>query len=59
MSKQTGYIIGVLPGDGIGQEVIAEAEKVLRAVGDQYGHSFVLRHGLVGGPIRGGRGSQV
>jgi 3-isopropylmalate dehydrogenase len=49
MSKQTGYIIGVLPGDGIGQEVIAEAEKVLRAVGDQYGHSFVLRHGLVGG----------
>ena len=49
MSKQTAYTIGVLPGDGIGQEVIAEAEKVLRTVGNQYGHSFVLEHGLVGG----------
>ena len=49
MSEQTSYTIGVLPGDGIGQEVVAEAEKVLCAVGEQYGHSFVLEHGLVGG----------
>jgi 3-isopropylmalate dehydrogenase len=49
MSKQTSYAIGVLPGDGIGQEVIAEAEKVLRAVGEQYSHRFVLERGLVGG----------
>ena len=49
MSERTSYMIGVLPGDGIGQEVIAEAEKVLRVVGEQFGHSFVLEHGLVGG----------
>jgi 3-isopropylmalate dehydrogenase len=48
MSEQS-YTIGVLPGDGIGQEVIAEAEKVLRAVGAKYGHTFVFEHGLVGG----------
>ena len=49
MSKRNSYTVGVLPGDGIGQEVIAEAEKVLRAVGERYGHDFVLEHGLVGG----------
>ena len=49
MSKRTSYTIGVLPGDGIGQEVIAEAENVLRAVGAKYGYVFALDHGLVGG----------
>jgi 3-isopropylmalate dehydrogenase len=49
MSEQSSYTISVLPGDGIGQEVIAEAEKVLQAVGVKYGHAFVLEHGLVGG----------
>jgi len=49
MREQTSYTIGVLPGDGIGQEVIPEAEKVLRAVGARYGHAFTFEHGLVGG----------
>jgi 3-isopropylmalate dehydrogenase len=43
------YRIAVLPGDGIGQEVIAEAERVLRAVGDRCGTRFELEAGLVGG----------
>ncbi|MGD9098992.1 MAG: isocitrate/isopropylmalate family dehydrogenase, partial [Anaerolineae bacterium] len=43
------YRIAVLPGDGIGAEVTAEAEKVLRAVGERFGHSFVIKAGLIGG----------
>jgi 3-isopropylmalate dehydrogenase len=41
--------IAVLPGDGIGAEVTAEAEKVLRAIGKRFGHDFRMDHGLVGG----------
>jgi len=39
----------VLPGDGVGPEVTAEAIKVLKAVGKRFGHSFHLHYGLVGG----------
>ncbi|HEX5418283.1 MAG TPA: 3-isopropylmalate dehydrogenase [Chloroflexota bacterium] len=41
--------IAVLPGDGIGREVTAEAVKVMNAVGRRYGHSFAFSTGLVGG----------
>jgi 3-isopropylmalate dehydrogenase len=41
--------IAVLPGDGIGVEVVAEGVKVLRAVAGKFGHSFVMAEGLVGG----------
>ena len=41
--------IAVLPGDGVGPEVIAEALKVLQAVGEKFGHSFHLHDGLIGG----------
>lgn len=43
------YKIAVLPGDGIGQEVTAEAVKVLHAVGARFGHAFVMTEGLIGG----------
>ena len=43
------FEIAVLPGDGIGPEVVAEALKVLQAVGEKFGHSFHLHDGLVGG----------
>jgi 3-isopropylmalate dehydrogenase len=49
MMSEGGYRIAVLPGDGIGREVTAEAVKVLEAVGEHYGHRFDLDHGLVGG----------
>ena len=39
----------VLPGDGIGPEVIAEGARVLRAVGAKFGHAFDLRDALIGG----------
>jgi 3-isopropylmalate dehydrogenase len=39
----------VLPGDGIGPEVTAEAVKVLEAVGSRFGHDFSWQRGLLGG----------
>ncbi len=39
----------VLPGDGVGPEVIAQAVKVLQAIGKRYGHVFDLNRRLVGG----------
>jgi 3-isopropylmalate dehydrogenase len=42
-------VIAVLPGDGIGPEVVAEGLKVLAAVSKKFGHEFVLREALIGG----------
>jgi len=42
------YTIAVLPGDGIGPEVIAEAERALEAAGDRFGIEFTLRRFPVG-----------
>jgi len=41
--------IAVLPGDGIGPEVAAQAVKVLKRVGEVHGHSFTFEEGLIGG----------
>lgn len=41
--------IAVLPGDGIGPEVMQEALKILDAVQKKYRVRFEYRHGLVGG----------
>jgi 3-isopropylmalate dehydrogenase len=43
------FEIAVLPGDGIGPDVIAEAIKVLEAIGKRFDHNFNLKEGLVGG----------
>lgn len=43
------FNLAVLPGDGVGPEVVAEAIKVLRAVGERFGHNFEGHYGLVGG----------
>ena len=43
------YNIAVIPGDGIGPEVINEAIKVLDAVGSKYGHEFNYTQVLAGG----------
>ena len=42
-------VIAVLPGDGIGPEVTAEAVRALVAVGEQYGHTFEMREAALGG----------
>lgn len=41
--------IGVISGDGIGPEIVAEAKKVLDRVGSRYGHSFLYTDILMGG----------
>ncbi len=43
------FNIAVLPGDGVGPEIMDEAIKVLRVIGRKYNHQFELHHGLVGG----------
>jgi 3-isopropylmalate dehydrogenase len=43
------YRIAVLPGDGIGPEIVREAVKVLGVVAERSGVRFDLQEGLVGG----------
>lgn len=43
------FNIAILPGDGVGPEVVAEAVKVLEAIGKRFRHSFEFNYGLVGG----------
>jgi 3-isopropylmalate dehydrogenase len=43
------FNIAVLPGDGVGPEVVAETIKVLDTVGRRFNHSFKLSYGPVGG----------
>lgn len=43
------YRICLLPGDGIGPEVMAEAVKVMQAVGGRFGVSFECDEHLIGG----------
>lgn len=41
--------IAVIPGDGIGPEVVREAQKVLDTVGEKYGHEMHYTRVLMGG----------
>ena len=41
--------IAVLPGDGIGPEIIAQAVRVLEKIGTVYGHKFEFTYAPVGG----------
>ena len=43
------YRIAVIPGDGIGPEIVREACKVLDRVGEAYGHKFQYTEVLMGG----------
>ncbi len=41
--------IVLLPGDGIGPEIVSQAARVLQAVAKRYGHQFSLPEHLIGG----------
>lgn len=43
------FNVAVIPGDGIGPEIVAEAQKVLDAVASKYGHEFIYTKVLLGG----------
>ena len=40
--------IAVLPGDGIGPEIIEEAKKVLEAIGEKFDHKFDFTNDIIG-----------
>jgi 3-isopropylmalate dehydrogenase len=42
-------LIALLPGDGIGPEIVAAARSVLEAVAATWGHDFEFREGMIGG----------
>lgn len=41
--------IAVLPGDGMGPEIMAEAVKCLHKIAEKFGHEFILREAPIGG----------
>jgi 3-isopropylmalate dehydrogenase len=43
------FNIALMPGDGIGVEIIDQAVKVLDKVGEKYGHEFNFQEVLIGG----------
>jgi len=43
------FELAILPGDGIGPEVVAETIKVLQAISSRFGHEFDLHYGDIGG----------
>jgi 3-isopropylmalate dehydrogenase len=51
--------IALLPGDGIGPEVVAEGVRVLRAVAERWEHAIELREGLIGGCALDARGTPL
>ncbi|MGI6037601.1 MAG: 3-isopropylmalate dehydrogenase [Limnochordia bacterium] len=51
--------ITVLPGDGIGSEIVAEGVKVLQAVGEKFGHRFEFTEALIGGVAIDERGEPL
>ena len=51
--------VAVLPGDGIGPEVVAEGTRVLQVVAEHWGHEVALREGLIGGCAIDARGTAL
>ena len=47
--KKMNITITLLPGDGIGPEVVAEGVRALQAVGQRFAHTLDFRQALIGG----------
>ncbi|OQR99080.1 3-isopropylmalate dehydrogenase [Achlya hypogyna] len=58
-APKTTYKIAVLPGDGIGPEVCAEAVRVLETIGGLFHHSFTFPTALCGGAAYEAHGSHL
>ena len=43
------FTIAVLAGDGVGPDVIKEAQRALETAGQRFGHEFVYKPGVIGG----------
>ncbi len=44
-----GYRVMVLPGDGVGPEIVAAAQRVLAAAGERFGFLLAYEEGMLGG----------
>ena len=55
----TSLTVALLPGDGIGPEVVAEGARILRAVAARFGHTLELSEGLIGGCALDARGTPL
>jgi len=53
------YKLVTLPGDGVGPEVVREAVKVLKAVGEKFHHTFNITERLIGGAAIDAEGRAV
>lgn len=42
------FNIALIPGDGIGPEIVAEAKKILDRICEKYNHSFTYKEVLLG-----------
>ena len=51
--------VALLPGDGIGPEVVAEGARILRAIAERYGHAIEMTEGLIGGCALDARGTPL
>ncbi len=51
--------ICLLPGDGIGPEILAEGVKVLKAAAEKFSHDFVFETALIGGAAIDGAGDPL
>ena len=51
--------ICLLPGDGIGPEILAEGVKALKAVAEKFNHDFVFETALIGGAAIDGAGDPL
>uniref|UniRef100_UPI00301AC2EA isocitrate/isopropylmalate family dehydrogenase n=1 Tax=Chryseobacterium sp. VD8 TaxID=3081254 RepID=UPI00301AC2EA len=45
---KTNFKIAVLPGDGIGPEVVAESIKILDSIAEAFQYQFDFKYGLIG-----------
>lgn len=43
------FKIAVIPGDGIGPEIVAAAQNVMEGIAEKYGHNFTYEEVLLGG----------
>ena len=43
------FNIAVIGGDGIGPDIVAEAVKVLKVIGEKFGHRFEYEYAMAGG----------
>ena len=49
VARKSSYTIALLPGDGIGPEIVAQAQRVLVAAAELAGVEFTFEEGLIGG----------